>query len=313
MDRTQTPLPHLTDRLFIADGGLETTLTFHDGIELPEFAAYDLLRTQRGREQLLNYYRGYADLARRHEVGILLDTPTWRANPDWGKRLGDSAETLDQLNRESVDLIARIRAEYASESTAVIISGCVGPRGDGYEPSRRMSVEEARDYHSTQIASLASAGVDMITALTFNYIEEAIGVTLATRQHGLPVCISFTVETDGRLPTGDSLGSAIEAVDQATDGGPSYYQLNCAHTTHFDHVLYDDEPWIQRIQGIRGNASCLSHAELDESEVLDEGDPTEFGQQYREILDRMPHVNVLGGCCGTDQRHIEQVCLSCLH
>ena len=313
MSATTEPLPQLGEKLFITDGGLETTLMFHEGLDLPEFAAYGLLRTADGFQHLANYYRRYAELARQHDVGMVLETATWRASSDWAEKLGDTAERLEALNRKSVELCRDLRDECIGADVPVIISGCVGPRGDGYQPDRFMGVDEARDYHLPQVAGFAAMNVDMLSAMTINYVDEAIGITLAAQAHALPVCISFTVETDGRLPTGETLKSAIEAVDAATGTGPAYYQINCAHATHFEHVLNEDEAWTRRIRGVRGNASCMSHAELDESEVLDEGNPEEFGQQYQALRERMPWLTVLGGCCGTDHRHIEQVCLRCAH
>jgi S-methylmethionine-dependent homocysteine/selenocysteine methylase len=304
-------LPQLGEQLCITDGGLETTLVFLDGIELPCFAAYDLLRSEDGIERLRDYYARYAGLAREHGVGLVLETATWRASRDWGERIGDDATALAALNRRSVELLEEIRNEFATERSPIVISGCLGPRGDGYQPSSRMSADEARAYHAEQIGTFAETGVDMVAALTLNECHEAIGIARAAADCDLPVCISFTVETDGRLPTGESLAQAIETVDRATQGAPAYYQINCAHTTHFRDVLGSGGEWLERLQGLRANASRLSHAELDASESLDDGDPAEFGEHYRELLDRLPHLSVLGGCCGTDHRHIEEVCRRC--
>jgi S-methylmethionine-dependent homocysteine/selenocysteine methylase len=302
-------LPQLGDKPFITDGGLETVLVFLEGIDLPHFAAYDLLRTAQGCNKLDAYYRTYLELAREHGMGALLETPTWRASADWAQRIGDDADTLRALNRRAVELLLPLRERYASDDTPVVISGCLGPRGDGYRTGQLMGAAEAQSYHAEQVASFTGSGVDMISALTLNYVDEAIGVVRAAAAADLPVCISFTVETDGRLPTGESLGQAIEAVDRATDRGPAYYQVNCAHPTHFAAELAGDGAWLERIRGIRGNASRMSHAELDEAEVLDDGNPEEFGRQCRELRERLPHLTVLGGCCGTDHRHIEQICL----
>lgn len=301
-------LPQLGDQLFITDGGLETVMVFLEGIDLPEFAAYDLLRTQAGEARLLDYYRPYLAMAREHDVGLLLETPTWRANRDWGRKLGDDSDTLHKLNRRAVDLMAQLREELADHDRPVVISGQMGPRGDGYQPDHAMTAAEARDYHSGQVATFADTAVDMVSALTMNYVDEALGATRAAAAAGLPVCISFTVETDGRLPTGETLQHAIDTVDEATDEGPVYYQINCAHPTHFDAELHGDERWLARIRGIRGNASRMSHEELDNSETLDDGHPEEFGQELATLRARLPQLTVLGGCCGTDHRHIEQIC-----
>lgn len=307
--RTSTqPLPQLEDKTCITDGGMETDLVFHHHLDLPEFAAYDLLRNQEGYATLVHYYKSYADLAQRYKLGLILETPTWRANSDWGHKIGDSPQALEQFNLQSVTLIEAIREEYGNANTPIVISGCLGPRGDGYTPSQFMTGAEAQDYHSVQIATFAKSNADMIAALTLNYVEEAIGITLAAQEYDLPVCISFTVETDGKLPTGITLEQAIQAVDLATDRGPVYYMINCAHPTHFSHLFKIQDRWVNRVKGLRGNASCLSHAELNESETLDEGSPTQFGAELANLKSLSPHLTVLGGCCGTDYRHIEQLC-----
>jgi S-methylmethionine-dependent homocysteine/selenocysteine methylase len=301
-------LPQLdADRPFLADGGLETTLIFHRGIDLPHFAAFDLLRSDAGREELRSYFEPYVELAREREVGMVLDTATWRASPDWAQRLGYSPEDLDDANRAAVALAEEIRAVGEDERTPIVANGVVGPRGDGYDPAELMSADEAEGYHSRQIATFADSAADMVTAITMTHAEEAIGIVSAARKAGMPVAISFTVETDGRLPSGQPLPNAIEQVDAATDHAAAYFMVNCAHPTHFAHVLEDEGTWRDRIGGLRANASAKSHAELDEAEELDEGDPVELGAQHRSLRARLPQVAVLGGCCGTDHRHVEQI------
>ena len=304
-------LPQLSEKIFITDGGMETDLVFNKNIDLPEFASYDLLRTEEGYQILDEYYKSYIKLAQRFKVGLIFETPTWRANPDWGMKIGDSTDALHQFNLKAVKQIERIRETYLTEQSPIIISGCIGPRGDGYKPGSLMSVSEAQQYHSTQIESFAKSNTDLVSALTFNYVDEAIGLTLAALQHNMPVCISFTVETDGLLPTGESLAQAIKGVDKATDNGPVYYMINCAHPTHFFDIL-GDEQCVNRLKGIRANASSCSHAELDEAEELDDGNPHELGQQFAGIRSKFPHINVIGGCCGTDYRHIEQIAVCCV-
>lgn len=310
MARYRHRLPQLDGRLFLADGGIETTLIFHDGFDLPEFAAYRLLRSDAGRDGLDRYFRSYLDVARRHRTGLVLESATWRASVDWGARLGDSAAELAEANREAIWQLERIREENPDGDVPVVISGCVGPRGDGYVADRAMSEREAEEYHREQIEVFAGTAADMIGAITMNYVEEAIGVARAAAKAEMPVAISFTVETDGRLPTGQPLAEAIAQVDTATAGEPVYYMINCAHPTHFAHVL-EGGSWRERIRGVRANASCRSHAELNEAPDLDAGDPVELGRQYDELLDRLPRLTVLGGCCGTDARHIEAIARAC--
>jgi S-methylmethionine-dependent homocysteine/selenocysteine methylase len=175
-----------------------------------------------------------------------------------------------------------------------------------------MSMQEAQEYHGAQIGTFSRTAADLVTASTMNYVEEAIGIVRAARGFEMPVVISFTVETDGKLPTGDSLKDAIERVDAATGGAPAYYMINCAHPTHFEHVLPIGGPWLGRIRGVRANASIQSHAELNESTELDEGDPVQLGSQHHELLSKLKQLNVFGGCCGTDHRHVEEICKACI-
>jgi S-methylmethionine-dependent homocysteine/selenocysteine methylase len=300
-------LPQLDGGLFLTDGGIETSLIFHQGLELPEFAAFVLLADERGRDELRRYYRPYLALARDQGAGFVLESPTWRASARWATDLGYADDQLDALNRKAIVLMEELREE-AQAAAPIVISGCIGPQDDGYNPAARLSAEEARVYHSVQIATFADTATDMVTAMTLTYADEAIGLARAASQAALPVVISFTVETDGRLPSGQGLGEAIEEVDGATDRTPAYYMINCAHPTHFEPVLDAGEPWTARVRAVRANASGKSHAELDELEWLDAGDPAELGARHAALRDRLPRLNVLGGCCGTDHRHVAEIC-----
>jgi S-methylmethionine-dependent homocysteine/selenocysteine methylase len=311
MSKYRNHLPQLHSDLFLTDGGLETTLIFHDGIDLPEFAAFSLVGTPEGDEALSRYCHHYIDIAKRDGIGIVLETPTWRASEDWGAKLGYTPVDLADINRGSVADLEDIRKAEETDRTPIVISGNIGPRGDGYNPGEIMTINEARAYHSFQIKTFSETSADMVTALTMTNVEEAAGITLAAQDHDMPVVIAFTVETDGKLPSGDTLKQAIEAVDLATDNRPAYYMINCAHPTHFQSTLATNESWIMRLRGIRANASCLSHAELDEAEELDAGNPVELGHQIAELRKRHPQISVLGGCCGTDHRHIAEIARSC--
>ena len=312
MSTSRHALPQLGDGLFLTDGGIETTLIFHDGFDLPYFAAFHLLRDEKGTRALRRYFARHASIARKNGTGFILESATWRASRDWGNLLGYTPEELNDANRKAIALLRDVRSEYETARSKMVISGCVGPRGDGYDPGKVMSPEEAEAYHARQIGIFADERVDMVSAITMTNIHEAIGVTQAAQAAGLPVVISFTVETDGNLPTGESLGKAITAVDRATGNGPAYYMINCAHPTHFESRLMSGEAWVERIGGIRANASRCSHAELDGATELDDGNPAELGRQYRDIRARFRRINVLGGCCGTDHRHIEQIAMSCI-
>jgi len=302
-DGPQTILPHESERRFIADGGLETTLVFHDGIDLPDFAAFPLLDDEDGRAALTRYYRGFQDIAASHGVGLLLDTPTWRASPDWASRLGWSEEPLITINRTAVHFVRDLAGERPH--TQSVINGVIGPRGDGYAVGDAMSADDAERYHLLQAEAFAAAGADMITAVTMTYTDEAIGIIQAARQVNLPVAIGFTVETDGRLPSGERLRDATERVDAATGEAPVYFMINCAHPTHFAEQFDDDGPWLERIKAVRANASRLSHAELDEAEELDRGKPAELASDYLKIDEVLPDLRLIGGCCGTDHEHLD--------
>ncbi len=299
-------LPQLTrERLYITDGGLETTLIFHLGLELPDFAAFDLLRDDTGAEALRRYYESYIAIAREHGAGIVLDTATWRASRDWGERLGYSPEELAEANRRAVALIEELRT--LNPDVPAVLDGVIGPRGDGYVVGETMTPEEAAFSPAELSGRFAGAGVDWVSAITMTYVEEAMGIARAAEDAGVPSVISFTVETDGRLPSGQPLREAIEQVDAETGSAPEYFMINCAHPTHFAAVLEDRGPWLERIGGLRANASTMSHAELDEAEELDEGDPADLGAHYAAVHAHLPGVCVLGGCCGTDARHISEV------
>ncbi len=302
-------LPQLSgDRLFVTDAGLETDLIFNKGIELPEFAAFDLLRREGGNEVLRDYFSSFAAIAHAHNAGLIVDTVTWRANPDWARKIGYSDSELRAANLEAVALAEQVRSTTENGGAPVLIDGVLGPRGDGYVAESLMSPDEAERYHSLQVETFADSAADMVSAITMTYAEEAIGIARAAQRAGLPAVISFTVETDGRLPSGLALGEAIEQVESETDSSPAYYMVNCAHPTHFAEVIEQGGDWRDRIGGIRANASKMSHAELDEAEELDEGSPKELAAGYqRDLRPHLRNMNVLGGCCGTDHRHVGEI------
>ena len=297
-----SPLPQLQGRLMVTDGGMETDLIFHHGVDLPHFAAFPLLDTDRGRALLAGYYDGYAAIARRAGAGLVLESPTWRASPAWGARLGYSPAQLAQVNAGAIALLARLRDRYVASITDIVLSGMVGPHDDGYQPGQDPSPDEAAAYHRPQIEAFATAGADMVSALTLTSTGEAIGIVQAARAAGLPVTISFTVETDGRLAGGLPLAQAISEVDG--HAGPDYFMVNCAHPIHIAPALAEPGSWPRRIAGLRYNASAKSHAELDQATGLHDGNPWLLADQHVQLGQLLPPVPVLGGCCGTDTRHV---------
>ena len=296
-------LAEFGDELFLTDGGMETWLIFEAGFELPQFAAFTLLDDPSGVEALRRYFASYVDLARANGVGLVLDAPTWRASSHWADLIGYDAGQLMDITRRAVALVDDIRRE--ADGVKIVIGGCVGPCDDAYSPGEQVSSDEAYAYHRPQIETFAGTAADFVNALTLTYSAEAIGIARAANDVGLPVAISFTVETDGRLPGGESLAEAVGQVD--TVGDVAYFMVNCAHPTHFMSVLADEGTWRERVWGVRANASAKSHAELDEAEELDAGDPQELAGHYPSLRERLPNLRVAGGCCGTDDRHIAAI------
>jgi homocysteine S-methyltransferase len=306
MSRYRDNLPQLSGDLYLADGGVETDLMFNHGIEIREFAVYTLLPDPVGREAMADYFRGFMSLANEYDAGYILDSQTWKAHMHWAGDLGEDEHSMQNANEESIAFMSGLRDEFSGNARPIVLNALIGPQGDAYAPEAEVAAAQAQEYHAKQLGWLAATDVDMVTALTFTQSDEATGAVRAAQDLGLPVVVSFTVELDGRLPTGQPLGEAICAVDEATDNAAAYFMVNCAHPDHFFHVL-DDSDWARRIRGMRCNASRLSHAELDECEVLDAGDPVELGEQYRSLFARMPWLNVFGGCCGSDLRHVAQI------
>ena len=289
--------------LLVTDAGLETVLLFQEGIDLPHFAAFPLLESDEGRAALRRYFEPFLRLADDRGVGLVLSTPTWRANPEWGALLGYDDERLTTVNRAAVAFLEELRAGH----DAVVVEGCIGPRGDAYRPTMLMTADEAESYHAPQLRAFADGGCARAAALTLTYVDEAVGIVRAATAAGVPVVVGITVETDGRLPSGVSIEQAIEAVDEATDGAAVGFMINCAHPTHFADALPEGRAKT-RIHALRANASTKSHEELDASETLDSGDPDDLAARYVGLRSRLPALQVLGGCCGTDIRHVTAIC-----
>jgi len=303
-------LPQVNGTFCLTDGGLETDLIFNRGIDLPHFSSLMMFAREDGPAVMEDYLKLYVGIAREHGYGLIMVANTWRGSMDWAEPLGLDQHGLAEYNARALHWLHAFREKKETPGTPLVVAGCFGPRGDGYAPGEQMSVPEATHYHDFQANIFAQKEVDYVSALTLNYVEEAAGIAKACRDHALPVDISFTVETDGRLPGGEPLAEAIERCDELTNGYPLYYMINCAHPTHFRHLFEEGGEWVNRVRGVRANASCKSHAELDESTELDIGDPADYGRQMAELLEMLPHICVLGGCCGTDHRHIGETARS---
>ncbi|WP_375550860.1 homocysteine S-methyltransferase family protein [Rhodophyticola porphyridii] len=305
-------LPQSQGGQFLTDSGLETTLIFDNGLDLPCFASYPLLDSVSGRQTLRAYFERHLSIAADNSTGFVLEAPTWRASRDWGAQLGHSASDLERFNGAAIALLADIRGT-AGAISPIVISGNIGPRGDGYRPDTAMSADEAEAYHAEQIKWFAATAADMVSAFTLSTVNEGVGVIRAASAAGIPSVVSYTTETDGRLPDGTPLGEAIEQTDMATAGAAAYFMVNCAHPDHFRAALETEATWLKRVWGVRANASRLSHAELDEAEELDPGNPAELGRDYARLKQMLPNLRVYGGCCGTDHRHVEAIADCCVH
>lgn len=305
MDPATSSLPQTRGHLMLTDSGIETDVIYGAGRDLPAFAVFPLLDDDEGRAILSRYYREHAAVAHEYGFGYVFETPTWRSSPEWGASLGYTQDMLDGLDRAGVAFLADIRADTGVE--VGVISGLLGPRGDGYVVESVMTPDQARGYHQHQVSVLADAGCDLVSACTLTYAAEGLGIAMAARHAAVPVVLSFTVETDGRLPDGSRLADAISVIDAETDGYVAYYGINCAHPEHIELALPDGGGWVERIGAIRANASRMSHAELDQADELDAGDPTELAAGYARLRPLLPNTSVFGGCCGTDVRHLRAI------
>lgn len=306
MPDSSLKLPHETDDLFLTDGGTETWLMYKRGFELPEFSAFHLLNDEQATKALREYYCAFAEIAVKLGTGFIFDSLTYRASRDWGHLLGYSDAALADMNHKCLDLYRHCAAEAGLAEDKIVISGCIGPKGDAYKTHAGLTADQAEAYHHEQIATFKAAGAHIVTALTLNATDEAIGIARAAATENLPSVISFTLEKDRKLRSGETLQQAIEAVDSATDNMPAYYMINCSHPVDFGPALAK-EPWANRIGGLRANASSLDHGTLCQLGHLEEGNPEELAAQYRDLKNSYPQMNVFGGCCGTDYAHVEKI------
>jgi homocysteine S-methyltransferase len=315
---SRTKAEQMAERTFLTMGGTETFLQFEQGFPLRDSCGFEVFDDDAAFDELTRQYlEPIAEAALAGGQGLLCDSIVWRASPDWFERLGFSPDDVARVNALAVARTRvafegwRSRADVSEEVMPILVSGDLGPRGDGYrvEPSG-LTVEAARSYHRRQIGILAEVGVDLIQAMTMTNVSEAIGIALAAAEYDLPITLSATVETDGRLPEGSSLGDFIERVEQATEGAPLFYMINCAHPIHVMPTLAEARAtgasWLARLRGFRANASAKSHAELDNSTTLDIGDPDDLAGRIA-AMQREFDFKVVGGCCGTDARHLAAI------
>ena len=284
--------PDMRGKLMTTGGGFETWMQYVDGFELRHFCGFELLNDARGLSCLRDYHRKIVEAAVANEFGVINEGLHYRASRDWGDITGYSREGLEEINIRGVEFYRDFVREYASPETPMLIGGAIGPQGD--------------DYHSEQILTFRKAGVDHVTAMTFSSVEEAIGLARAAKSADMPVVVSFIASNRGRLRGGETLEEAITRVDAATGNTPKYYMINCTHPTEFEPGLTPGD-WTLRLGGFMPNAVAMETLDLCKLGHLEDGDPRELGAQMAGLALRFPHINVWGGCCGTDGRHIGEI------
>jgi S-methylmethionine-dependent homocysteine/selenocysteine methylase len=299
--------PRLDGRFYLTEGGTETEVLYKWGFELPEFAMYPLLDNAEAHEVIKNIYRRYFEAAERHDTGMLILGHDYRASPDWGAKLGYSPEGLAEMQRRTIEFLDGMRREYEGRVRDVYIGGCIGPRGDAYGTGGDISEAEAEAYHSVQLTTLGSTRADLAVATTFNNIPEAVGVVRAAERIGIPIGVNLTLTTEGRLRSGPTLREAVETIEERTNGAAAWFGTNCAHPLEFAGALADAGPWLERLRCIRPNAVQMDQIALCKLGHLEDGDPVELGQQMGEVARLLPRADILGGCCGTDERHLGEI------
>lgn len=290
--------------LYLTEGGQETELMYKHGHDLPEFALYPMLDDPAAVSDLTDMYRRYLTVAAEHGFVPLMGGLDYRASPDWGAKLGYSLPQLAEFQLRSLDFLCSVAEPFRADLPEVLVAGVVGPRGDAYGHEHTMDADEAEDYHGVQLATLRQAEVDLVSGLTFADVPEAVGLARAAASAGLPLSVSFMVDRTGRLTTGSTLKDAVEAVDeQAGASRPDFYGINCSHPSELEAALVPG-PWLERLRMLRPNASPADKQELCEIGHLESGDPAELGDQLAALGERLPQVDVWGGCCGTWDDHL---------
>ena len=303
--------PQKQDGVFyLCEGGSETEIMYKYGFEFPHFAVFELLKNPKAVAKLKRMYRSYFDIVSKNKMCALVGGLDYRASPDWGNLLGYSSTGLADVNHQCIDFLRNIASEYSTEIETTLIQGLIGPRGDAYETNHTITADEAQDYHSVQLETLKSANVDLASALTFNSVAEAIGVARAAADIGIPLSISFVLNSESNLGSGHSLQDAITTVDTETNGSIAFYMINCCHPIEYEPAVNDQTGWMERIRGVRPNASKMDKISLCKIGHLEDGNPDELGQQVGDLIDRYPHIDILGGCCGTWDRHLDQIAIN---
>jgi S-methylmethionine-dependent homocysteine/selenocysteine methylase len=300
------PAPN-SENVFLTEGGTETEILYRHGFELPEFAMFPLLENPKAVSALQEIYSEQLDVAAQFGLSFMLTGLDYRASPDWGSKLGYSAQGLADANHSSIEFLRDIAKSYKDQIPHLLIGGILGPRGDAYSLNREITAESAEDYHAVQLETLKSAKVDFACAMTFNNIPESVGAARAAAKIGVPLSVSLTLDSTFRLKSGPALGEAIVTIDdQAGDEAPDFYLLNCSHPLEYEPAI-KNEGWIKRLRGVRPNASKMEKLALCKLGHIEDGDPIELGSQIRSLADRYPHMDIFGGCCGTGKTHLLEI------
>ena len=303
--RTTLP-PQEEGRFYLTEGGTETELMYKHGFELPHFAMFPLLDNPEAVSKMREMFRSYLDVAAKHEFCALMGGLDYRASPDWGELLGYSPAGLSDANLQSIEFLRDVAGEYSSDIPEILFQGLIGPRGDAYERNETITENEAEDYHAVQLETLKKADVDLALAITFNNIPESVGVARAAAEIGIPLAISLTLDSSSKLRSGPSLAEAITTIDKEPDQSPEYYLINCSHPVEYEPAIEPGE-WIERIRGVRPNASKMEKIALCKIGHLEDGDPEELGTLCGDLARRYPHMDIWGGCCGTWDKHLDEI------
>lgn len=293
-------------RFYLTEGGTETELMYKYGFELPQFAMFPLLGNPRAVSKMREMFRSYLEVAAKHKICALMGGLDYRASPDWGELLGYSPEGLAEANLRSIEFLKEIAGEYASEIPEILIQGLIGPRGDAYVRNETITENEAEDYHSVQLETLKKADVDLALAITFNNVPESVGVARAAAKVGVPLAISLTLDITSKLNSGPSLSEAITTIDKETNQYPEFYSINCSHPLEYEPAIEPGD-WVNRVRGVRPNASRTDKMALCQIGHLEEGDPMELGELCGDLARRYPHMDIWGGCCGTWSSHLDEI------
>ena len=296
------------ERAFVlTEGSIIERVRRSPGLALdPYIENTGLVFDPRGREVLTAIYRGYLNVGRDVDVPMIMLTPTWRANPE---RLGLAGfDDVRGVHKECFDFISSMRGEYGDYASNAPIGGLMSCRGDAYRPEEALGIDEAEVFHSEQVDAFARTGVDFIMASTLPARTEAIGIAKAMARSGLPYVPSFIVRPDATLLDGTPLDDVIVEIDDTVDPAPVFYMMNCIHPDVYLSVypMLDGEHVKRRMLGLQANTSLMRPEELDKLDRLDTADAGDFAVSIINVHDRCG-AKILGGCCGTDERHIRSI------